>query len=291
MLAECTRDSRTNGRDRLRQSPSLFEGGDFFCRRFTEDVVARYLRRMPTMTPPPLEILLQDGPLLAVNKPGGLLTVGVPSGIPTLVGQVQDFLKARYHKPGNVYLGVPHRLDRPVSGVVVFARNSKAAARLAEMFRDREVRKIYRAIIERPPESPEGELRDWLLKVPDKAHVEVVTPETPQAREAVLRYRVLQPVPALGDAVLVEIELLTGRMHQIRVQFSSRGWPVVGDVEYGATSALALPSFDDPRDAPIALHACELTLKHPVRYDSLTITAPLPASWGLELPSEHVSPA
>ena len=238
---------------------------------------------MPTDLPP-LEILLEDGPLMAVNKPGGLLTLGVPSNIPTLVGQVEAYLKAKHQKQGNVYLGVPHRLDRPVSGVIVFARNSKAAARLAEMFRDRQVRKIYTAIVERPPDEPTGELRDWMLKVPDKAHVEVVPQETPQAREAILRYKVLQAVPALGNAALIEIELLTGRMHQIRVQFANRGWPVIGDVQYGATTSLPLPPFDDPRDAPIALHASELTLKHPVRYDSLTITAPLPAWWGLTAP-------
>ena len=235
---------------------------------------------------PPLEILLEDGPLIAVNKPGGLLTLGVPSGIPTLVGQVQAYLKEKHDKPGNVYLGVPHRLDRPVSGVVVFARNSKAASRLAEMFRDRQVRKIYTAIVERPPEPASGELRDWLLKVPDVARVETVPAETPQAREAVLRYRTLKLVPELGSAALVEIELLTGRMHQIRAQFGSRGWPVVGDKQYGATTALPLPPFADERDVPVALHARELTLKHPVRYDSLTIAAPLPATWGLIGPAQ-----
>lgn len=232
---------------------------------------------------PPLDVLLEDGPLIAVNKPGGLITLGVPSGIPTLVGQVQAFLREKYNKPGNVYLGVPHRLDRPVSGVIVFARNSKAAARLAEMFHERQVRKVYYAIFERPPEPADGELRDWLLKVPDVARVEVVPPETPQAREAVLRYRTLQLVPELGSGALVEIELLTGRMHQIRVQFGSRGWPVVGDKLYGATTVLPLPEFADERDRPIALHARELTLKHPIRYDSLTITAPLPATWGGDL--------
>lgn len=237
---------------------------------------------------PPLEILLEDGPLMAVNKPGGLITLGVPAGIPTLVGQVQAYLKEKYDKPGNVYLGVPHRLDRPVSGVIVFARNSKAAARLAEMFYERQVRKIYYAIVERPPQPAAGELQDWLLKVPDVARVEVVPAETPQAREAVLRYRTLKLVPELGSAALVEIELRTGRMHQIRVQFGSRGWPVIGDKLYGATSVLPLPDFADDRDRPIALHARELTLKHPIRYDSLTITAPLPATWGRGL-SELIS--
>src|SRR5436190_22987192 len=118
-----------------------------------------------------LEVLCEDGPVLAVNKPAGLLTQGVPAGIPTLEALVKEYLKQRYAKPGNVYLGIPHRLDRPVSGVVVFARNSKAAARLAEQFRDRQVRKTYWALVERPPECPAGELVDWLLKTPDEASV------------------------------------------------------------------------------------------------------------------------
>src|SRR5579872_6746570 len=112
----------------------------------------------------PLEILCEDGPVFAVNKPAGLLTLGAIPGVPTLERQVKQFLKKKYHKPGNVYLGIPHRLDRPVSGVVVFSRNSKAAARLAEQFRERQVRKVYWALVEGTPEIAEGELVDWLLK-------------------------------------------------------------------------------------------------------------------------------
>ena len=113
---------------------------------------------------PPLEILLEDGPVLAVNKPAGLLTQGVPQGIPTLESQVKACLKTRYNKPGNVYLGIPHRLDRPVSGVVIFARNSKAARRLAEQFQQRQVRKLYWGVVERPPDPPDGTLTDWIVK-------------------------------------------------------------------------------------------------------------------------------
>lgn len=251
----------------------------------------------------PFDVLLEDGPLLAVNKPAGLLTLGAGPGIPTLERLVKAWIKARFDKPGNVYLGIPHRLDRPVSGVMVFARNSKTAARLAEQFRDRQVRKIYWALTALPPEPAEGELVDWLLKVPGEARVDVVETGTPGAREARLTYRTLErghfssgissdnerPLPeqlsnTLPDApspTLLEIELHTGRMHQIRVQLARRGWHVLGDVQYGAAAPLASAASLAPRESPIALHARSLTLLHPIRYEPLTITAPLPALWGL----------
>lgn len=243
----------------------------------------------------PLEVLLEDGPLLAVNKPGGLLTLGAIPGVPTLERQVKAYLRQKYDKPGNVYLGIPHRLDRPVSGVVVFARNSKAAARLAEQFRERQVRKLYWAVVDRAPERSTGELVDWLQKAPEQAKVSVVAEETPGAREARLTYRTLDAdlsiSPANDDSgdiarcsstpapALLEIELHTGRMHQIRVQLASRGWPVVGDAQYGSAMRLAAEPCCDPRDEPIALHARSLTVLHPIRYDAVTIEAPLPASW------------
>lgn len=225
---------------------------------------------------PPLEILCEDGPVLAVNKPAGLLTQGVPHGIPTLEAQVRAYLKEKYQKPGNVYLGIPHRLDRPVSGVIVFARNSKAAARLAEQFEQRQVRKVYWAILERPPEPADGELTDAILKHRDTARAEIVPPDTPGARLCTLRYRTLGTLPT---GTLVEIELGTGRMHQIRAQFAARGGPVVGDTKYGATTALPPRDTTDPHFEQIALHARELTILHPVRYDPLTLTAPLPSTW------------
>lgn len=222
-------------------------------------------------------ILLEDGPLLAVNKPPGLLTLGARPGVPTLERQVKQYLKEKYHKPGNVYLGIPHRLDRPVSGVVVFARNSKAAARLAEQFRTRQVRKTYWAIIERRLEPLAGEMVDWLLKVSQRAEVLCVEPHTPGARQAQLIYRTLSAAAELTQ--VVEIELVTGRMHQIRAQFAARGAPILGDRQYGAAGRLINPPPADPRDEPIALHARQLELWHPVRYDRLRITAPLPACW------------
>jgi 23S rRNA pseudouridine1911/1915/1917 synthase len=250
-----------------------------------------------------LEILLEDGPLLAVNKPPGLLTQGVPAGIPTLESQVREYIRTRYGKPGNVYLGIPHRLDRPVSGVMVFAKNSKAASRLAEQFRDRVVRKVYWAVVTDNLREREGTFVDWLLKDPAAAHVRVVDAETPGAKRAELTYRTLSTTEA---GSLVEIELHTGRMHQIRVQFGSRGCPVLGDVQYGATAALDLTCSniatgsniaspvsrgdvsptEPPRSPIIALHSRLLELKHPVRYDPVTITAPAPMFWSGLIPKE-----
>ena len=232
-------------------------------------------------------ILYEDGPVLAVNKPAGLLTLGAHDpAVPTLERQVRSYLKQKYRKPGNVYLGIPHRLDRPVSGVILFARNSKAAGRLAEQFRERQVEKIYWGITVREPEVPAGCLTDWLLKEADKAHVHVVPPGTPGARQAVLHYRVVGTTP-LGT--LLEIELETGRMHQIRVQLAARGWNILGDVQYGAELRLINPAPEDPTLNPIALHARQIKFLHPVRYDGVTVVAPLPEAWGdlrLELPAE-----
>ncbi len=223
-----------------------------------------------------LQILLEDGPVIAVNKTAGLLTQGVPRGIPTLEAQVKDFLKERFSKPGNVYLGIPHRLDRPVSGVVVFARNSKAARRLAEQFQQRQVRKVYWAIVEQPPDPPQGKLNDWLLKIKDESRCEVAPAGSPSARECSLTYRTL--AVDSGRAIL-EIEPQTGRMHQIRIQLANRGWFVVGDSLYGARTTLRPESAADPRAEPIALHARSLTFLHPIRYDPVTVVAPIPDFW------------
>jgi 23S rRNA pseudouridine1911/1915/1917 synthase len=227
-----------------------------------------------------LTVLYEDNHCLAVAKPAGLLTQGVPAGIPSLEAMVKSYLKDKYHKAGNVYLGIPHRLDRPVSGVVLFARSSKAAARLAEQFRDRKVAKVYWALLERsltgemPPAS--GVWEDWLLKVAEQSRSERVNADTPAARLARLRFRRLSE---REDAALVEIEPETGRMHQIRVQAASRGWPVVGDIQYGARQPFGPPA-ELPRDRIIALHARALTFLHPIRYEPVVLKAPLPQTWG-----------
>jgi 23S rRNA pseudouridine1911/1915/1917 synthase len=223
----------------------------------------------------PLNILFEDNHCIAVAKPAGLLTQGVPPGIPTLEAQVKAYLKEKYHKSGNVYLGIPHRLDRPVSGVIVFARNTKAARRLAEQFRGREVTKTYWAAVEGIVTPDQGTWEDWLLKVAEEAHTQRVEPGTAGARHAVLSYRCL----GHGDDVtLLEIRPETGRMHQIRVQAAVRGWPVCGDLLYGARKPFGTAA-ELPRDRIIALHARSLTFLHPIRYEPMAVVAPLPAVW------------
>src|SRR5262245_44306871 len=223
----------------------------------------------------PLTILFEDNHCLAVVKPAPLLTQGVGPGVPSLEAMVKAYLKERYHKPGNVYLGTPHRLDRPVSGVIVFARNTKAARRLAEQFQTRTVEKVYWAAVEGDVRPDEGTWEDWLLKLPEEARAERAAPDTPGARHAVLRYRRLQ---ACAGGTLLELRPETGRMHQLRVQAALRGWPVRGDALYGARLLFGPPAAL-PRDRVIALHARGLTFLHPVRYEPLTVVAPLPEAW------------
>lgn len=227
---------------------------------------------------PPIDVICEDGAVLAVNKPSGAIVQGAPRGVVCLADQVRTYLKAKYNKPGNVYLGIPHRLDRPVSGVVVFSRNSKCAARLSEQFAKRVVTKTYLALLEQPPPSESGQLEDYIYRIPDVSKVVIDPDEGRGAKYASLNYRILAQH---GRKTLVEIDLGTGRMHQIRIQFASRGCPVLGDEKYGATQQW-------PDAHGIALHAWKLELKHPVRYDDMSITAPLPAIWksfGFAVPS------
>ena len=224
-----------------------------------------------------ISILLEDGPLLAVNKPVGIPTQSANESIPSVERLVKQYIRETANKPGNVYLGIPHRLDRVSTGVMVFARNSKTAARLAEQFAERSVRKIYLAAIEGTLPQEQGLLHDTMRKVPDQPRSEIVEEEADGAKEARLTYRQIKTWSDNEGAVrsLVEIELLTGRMHQIRLQFGSRGFPVVGDTLYGGTSRIV----SDDEEPRILLHAHQLTLKHPIRYDEVTITAPLPDDW------------
>ncbi len=177
-----------------------------------------------------------------------------------------------------------------MSGVVVFARNTKAAGRLAEQFSQRQVRKVYWAVVEPnaegglPPE--EGVWEDWLLKIRDEARTERVPVATPGAKLAVLRFRRLS---VAADGALVEIEPETGRMHQIRVQAATRGWPVRGDFLYGARLPFG-PNAELPRERIIALHARSLTFLHPIRYEPLTVTAPAPEAWRSWAPATPISP-
>lgn len=227
-------------------------------------------------------LLREDGPLLAVNKPVGFLTEGPVAGPPCIVNDTKAWLAKKYDKPGNVYLGIPHRLDRATSGVLVFGRNSKVSRRLSEQFLERTVTKKYLAILQTPPEPPSGLLVDWLRKDREKAISEVVSADTENAKEAQLEFQTLGPV---DGGTLVEVTLITGRMHQIRVQFAARGWPVLGDTKYGGSEWTPETAADLPAER-IALHARSLTLKHPIRYDEVTIEAPVPGHWpALDSPS------
>jgi 23S rRNA pseudouridine1911/1915/1917 synthase len=229
-----------------------------------------------------LLVLYEDNHCLAVAKPAPLLTQGVPPGIPTLEALAKEYIKQKYHKPGNVYLGIPHRLDRPVSGVVVFARNTKAAQRLAEQFHNRQVTKVYWAAVEGDVQPDEGSWQDWLRKIKEEARSEPAEAGAEGARLARLHYRKLGPC---DGGALLELRPETGRMHQLRLQAALRGWPVRGDVLYGSRLPFGPPA-ELPRDRIIALHARSLTFLHPIRFEPITVVAPLPDAWReLNLPT------
>jgi 23S rRNA pseudouridine1911/1915/1917 synthase len=228
-----------------------------------------------------LVVLFEDNHCLAVAKPAPLLTQGAPPGIPTLESMAKSYLKEKYKKAGNVYLGIPHRLDRPVSGVVLFARNTKAAQRLAEQFQKHQVVKTYWAAVEGNVDPEQGQWENWLLKLPEEARSKPVSAEVPGARHAVLEYRRLALSPV---ATLLEIRPKTGRMHQIRVQAAERGWPILGDVIYGSKIPFG-PAASLPRERVIALHARSLEFLHPIRFEPIIVVAPLPEYWS-SLPFE-----
>jgi 23S rRNA pseudouridine1911/1915/1917 synthase len=225
-------------------------------------------------TAPGFDVLYEQGPCLAVSKPSGLLTQA-PPGIDSLEVRIKQFLKTREAKPGNVYLGVPHRLDRPASGVLVVARHVRAARRLSEQFEGRTVIKTYWVLVEGHPPEESGTWTDYLRKIPGVARAEVVEATHDEGREAVLHYRVRA---RLAEASWLEITLETGRNHQIRVQAAARGLPVVGDQLYGARLGFG-PEVDDERQRAIALHARSLAFHHPMTRERVLVTAPLPVAW------------
>lgn len=214
-----------------------------------------------------MQVLFEDNHCLAVEKPAGLLTMGDHTGEPTLVDAARDYLKHKYNKPGNVFVGVVHRLDRPVSGVVLFARTSKAASRLSEQFRVRSVEKTYLALVEGTVAPVEGVLQDRLVKDRARNVVSVTEEDDDDGQDCVLAYR---RVRKIGRLTLVEIRPETGRSHQIRVQLSARGWPIAGDRKYGSKTIV---------DGFIGLHASSLTFLHPVSKETTTVFSETPAAW------------
>jgi 23S rRNA pseudouridine1911/1915/1917 synthase len=220
------------------------------------------------------QILFEEGPCLVVCKPAGLPTQA-PPGIDSLEVRIKSFLQQRDNPPHDVYLGVPHRLDRPASGAMVFGTRRRATQKLSKQFEHREVKKLYWACIEGQIDPPAGTWQDHLRKVYGKPEAEVVPADHPDAKLAVLHYRTLS-FAAWGT--WLEIELETGRTHQIRIQAASRGHPVLGDFQYGAHPPFGPPQ-ENERLRAIALHARTLAFVHPTSKQPVSVTAPTPDFW------------
>ncbi len=219
------------------------------------------------MDQPPLDILFEDNHCLAVAKPTGIATTHFDGKHETIDRAVKEYLKTKYGKPGNVFLGIVHRIDKPVSGVLLFARTSKAAARLSEQFRGGNVEKIYWAVVEGEMQKTAGSLDDWLLRNRDIGRVEVVEPRTPHARQALLHF---QKKAFHNGLTWLEVRPQTGRTHQLRVQLAHHDHPIFGDARYGSVHTFG---------RAIALHARALTFLHPIRYEPITLTADVPRVW------------
>jgi 23S rRNA pseudouridine1911/1915/1917 synthase len=210
-------------------------------------------------------IIYEDNHLLVINKPAGWLVQGDRTGDATLTDWGKAYLKKKYDKPGAVFLHPAHRLDRPVSGAVLFARTDKALGRLTTMFRDKKIHKTYLALVLREPPKPSGELRHFLLKDDSKNIVKAFAQPLRDAKESITRYEV---AGESGPFHLLRVFPLTGRPHQIRVQLASLGCPIAGDLKYGAPRAFP--------DASIGLHSWRMEFIHPVRQEPLVVEAELP---------------
>lgn len=213
-----------------------------------------------------LQILYEDNHLIAVFKPAGLLVQGDITGEPTLMDEVKEYLKEKYKKPGNVFLGLVHRLDRPVSGIILFAKTSKGASRISEQIREREMRKTYHAMVEGEIKPSRGTLKNFLIKDEEKRIAQISIDSTGDYAE--LDY---ETVKTNGARTLLKINLKTGRFHQIRAQFSGIGCPIVGDIKYGAKQQTL--------DRTIALCATELTFETATTGETKTIKINYPKEW------------
>jgi len=222
-----------------------------------------------------LEILWQDNLALVVNKPAGLLTQA-----PAEIESLESRLRALPNL--GTYLAFAHRIDRPVSGAVLIARNVRAARRFGEQFQSRKIGKTYLAIVAGQVKPWTGEWIDWMRKIPGQAQAEIVAPDAPGARQAILNYQVIQSLclPSGHPASVLEIELQTGRMHQIRLQCAARGFPLLGDALYQSPPLHGFGAeVTSDRERLIALHARRLTFHHPKTGVRTTVTAPLPTYW------------
>ena len=212
-----------------------------------------------------LNVLYEDNHIIIVNKRAGDIVQGDKTGDQPLSEVVKEYIKDKYNKPGNVYLGVVHRLDRPTTGIIMFAKTSKALPRLNKLFSDKDAKKTYWALVKNEPPKTQDTLLHWLKKNPKNnksfAHIN----EVDDSKKAILHYKILKK---LKTYYLLEIELETGRHHQIRSQLSSIGCPIKGDLKYGFDRSNA--------DASISLHARQLQFIHPVSKENINVIAPLP---------------
>ena len=213
-----------------------------------------------------MTVLYEDNHIIAVNKTCNEIVQGDKTGDTPLSEMVKAYIKARYNKPGEVFLGVTHRLDRPTSGIVLFARTSKALTRLNEMFKSHEqIKKTYWAIVQGCPKVPEARLENWLVRNEAQNKSYIAKPGAKEAKQAILSYKTL----VKGDHyTLLEVNLETGRHHQIRCQLAAIGCPIKGDLKYGAKRS-------NP-DGGICLHARKIEFIHPVSKQNICITAPVP---------------
>ena len=212
-----------------------------------------------------LQVLFEDNHLIVINKRPGDIVQGDKTGDQPLSDTVKAFLKKKYDKPGNVYLGVVHRLDRPTSGIVVFAKTSKALPRLNKMFAEKDAKKTYWAIVKNSPEAAEKRLVHWMKRNTKQNKSYANIKEVPDSKKAILTYRILKK---LDRYFLLEVDLETGRHHQIRSQLTAIGSPIKGDLKYGFDRSNA--------NGSIHLHARRLRLMHPVKKEPLEIIAPPP---------------
>jgi 23S rRNA pseudouridine1911/1915/1917 synthase len=209
-------------------------------------------------------ILYEDNHLLAVNKPAGILVQGDQTGDPSLVDYAKEYIRVAYDKPGEAYIGLVHRLDRPVSGVVLLTKTSKALTRMNTIFQQRKVKKCYWTLTEKTPPRESDSLVHWLMKNSKENRTKAFNHDVPNGKKAELDYYLKM---MLGNTYLLEVLPLTGRPHQIRVQLSAIGCPIKGDTKYGYPKSVL---------KNIALHAKSLSFDHPVKREPLIIEAPLP---------------
>lgn len=213
-----------------------------------------------------MQVLYEDNHIIVVYKESGEIVQGDKTGDKPLSETIKAWIKEKYAKPGNVFLGVVHRLDRPVSGLVVFAKTSKALSRLNDMFRKGEVKKTYWTMVQTPPAEPEGTLTNWLVRNEKQNKSYAYDHEVPNAKKAILEYKT---VGQTEHYTLLEVNLLTGRHHQIRCQLSAIGCPIKGDLKYGARRS-------NP-DGSISLLSRTVEFIHPVSKENISVVSPLPA--------------